>query len=163
MENEDTSESEATFRISVRDTGIGIPAERQKSLFQKFNQADSSTTRRFGGTGLGLAISKKLVELMGGAIGVSSAPGRGSTFWFTVRLPLDRTAPPRPLPKIDLSAHRMLVVDDMASDRRILHGRQLQSRQIQFDLAGSAMEALGAPPRGQPIRRSATKSRSSIS
>jgi signal transduction histidine kinase/DNA-binding response OmpR family regulator len=141
VENEDTTESEANFRISVHDTGIGIPAEKQNLLFQKFSQADSSTTRKFGGTGLGLAISKKLVEMMGGAIGISSSPGQGSTFWFTVRLPLDRTPLPGRLRAIDLTACRMLVVEDNEVNRRILC-EQLRSREIRFDIASSAMEAL---------------------
>jgi two-component system sensor histidine kinase/response regulator len=110
-------------------------------LFEKFSQADISTTRKFGGTGLGLAISKKLVELMGGAIGLSSEVGHGSTFWFTLRLPLDRSAPPRPLPKIDLATYRMLVVEDNDVNRRILR-EQLHSRRIRFDEACTPMQAL---------------------
>ena len=74
-------------RIAVKDTGIGVPPEKLAILFNKFTQADTSTTRRYGGTGLGLAISKQLVELMGGSIHVESREGCGSTFWF--RLPLD--------------------------------------------------------------------------
>ena len=116
------TETEATVRFAVQDTGIGLSPEAQASLFQSFTQADSSTTRKFGGTGLGLAISKQLTELMGGAIGVESQPGAGSTFWFTVPLGLQPEAPASAdaLAPQDLHGRRLCIVDDSPLNRRIL-------------------------------------------
>ncbi len=112
----------AELLFSVKDTGIGIPAEAVGRLFRSFSQVDASTTRRFGGTGLGLVISKRLAELMGGAMWVESEPGRGSTFSFTLRAGL---VPSKPRvyaggAKATLKGRRLLIVDDNATNRRIL-------------------------------------------
>jgi PAS domain S-box-containing protein len=107
------------MRVSVRDTGIGIAEEARERLFNAFEQADGSTTRRFGGSGLGLAISRHLVELMGGQIGVESAPGKGSTFWFTLPLKAAASAPGVAHPG-ELAGRRVLVVDDNATNAEIL-------------------------------------------
>ena len=113
------SERRTRVRVSVRDTGVGIPREAQGRLFQPFTQADGSSTRRFGGAGLGLAISRQLVELMGGQIGFESEPGRGST--FTVELEFAPSGAPAAGTRPTLPpGHRVLVVDDHAPTRRIL-------------------------------------------
>jgi PAS domain S-box-containing protein len=111
----------ATLRFVVRDTGIGIPREKLPHIFEKFMQVDASTTRKYGGTGLGLAISRRLIQLMGGEIGVESEIGRGSAFWFVVRLQRQHLiAEQTPLPPADLNGARVLIVDDNATNREIL-------------------------------------------
>jgi PAS domain S-box-containing protein len=116
------NENEVVLRFSIRDTGIGIPANKQATLFQKFTQVDASTTRKYGGTGLGLAISKQLAELMGGQIGLTSSPGQGSEFWFTVRLGRqpEGAQPADSLPLADIRAAHVLIVDDNATNCGVL-------------------------------------------
>jgi two-component system sensor histidine kinase/response regulator len=123
---EDAQADELLLRFSVQDTGIGISPEQRMLLFQSFQQADSSTTRKYGGTGLGLVISKRLAELMGGQVGVDSEPGRGSTFWFTARLGRGADQPRRWLAQPDLQGRRILVVDDNAPAREVM-GEMLRS------------------------------------
>jgi CheY-like chemotaxis protein len=110
----------AHMRIAVSDTGPGIPAEKLGLLFEKFNQLDGSSTRRYGGTGLGLAICKQLVGLMGGSVGVESRLGAGSTFWFSLPLQLDANPHAVPVPATDLQNLRVLIVDDNEVNCRLL-------------------------------------------
>jgi len=113
--------SECTLQFSIRDTGVGIPEENQQLIFEAFQQADRSTTRRFGGTGLGLAISSKLVELMGGEIRMESQVDRGSTFSFTAQFGICDIAPgDEKEHSLSLADTSVLVVDDNATNRRIL-------------------------------------------
>jgi PAS domain S-box-containing protein len=110
------------LRVEVADTGIGVTAEQRSRLFRPFSQADTSTTRRFGGTGLGLSICRRLIEMMGGTIGVESSPVSGSCFWFEVTLEL---APwlPAPFEAIELADCEVLLVDDHPVNRRIIQGQ----------------------------------------
>ncbi|MCH8829755.1 MAG: PAS domain-containing protein, partial [Planctomycetes bacterium] len=126
----------------VSDTGIGIPEHLLKQIFRAFEQADTSTTRRFGGTGLGLAISSRLTELMGGRIWAESTVGAGSTFHFTARFELSDVSIDSTIPSLKkLTGMRVLVVDDNATNRHILE-EMLQMRGMEPILAGSAVEAL---------------------
>jgi two-component system sensor histidine kinase/response regulator len=133
---------EAMLRLEVRDTGIGIPKERQHLLFQPFSQVDASTTRNYGGTGLGLSIVRELVHAMLGTVAVSSAPSAGSMFWFTIKVGTALT-PVEPAAErfTALIGTRILIVDDNANSRRILE-RQLSARGMLVTTAGSAQEAL---------------------
>ncbi len=115
------TEKDVKILFSVKDTGIGIPDNKIGILFNKFTQADSSTTRQYGGTGLGLAISKQLSEIMGGEIGVKSEAGKGSEFWFTVRMKLQPENSQNTLPVLaNLNGVKVLVVDDNATNREML-------------------------------------------
>ena len=141
-------------RFSVIDTGIGLSEEQMGRLFQAFEQADTSTTRRHGGTGLGLAISKRLAQLMGGEVGVASQPGKGSTFWFTAYLGKgDRTTPRVARP--DLVGARLLIIDDNAQAREVLAG-MLTTMTFAADEAPSGQQGIEmvrqADEQGKPYR-----------
>ncbi|MDP3856787.1 MAG: CHASE domain-containing protein [Stagnimonas sp.] len=144
------SEHRQLLRIAVRDTGIGIAADRQDRLFKTFSQVDASTTRRYGGSGLGLAICKRLAERMGGSVGVESQAGRGSLFWFSfvadsdpawappAMAPAQRAAPTTPL--------RILVAEDNALNQQVAL-RMLASLGYRADLAANGLEAVEAVQR----------------
>ena len=139
-------EQDTTLRFEVADTGIGIPEDKQHRLFERFSQVDTSVSRRFGGSGLGLAICKKLVDLMGGTIGVSSRDGWGSTFWFTVTLPF----PPARVPVAAVvsalpspRAGRILLVEDIDINQRLAYAL-LDARGHSVDIVQDGAEAVAA-------------------
>jgi PAS domain S-box-containing protein len=156
VEAGERAKSAVALRFLVADTGIGIPSEKQARIFEAFEQGDTSTTREYGGTGLGLAIASRIVERMGGRIAVDSEPGRGSRFRFTARvaLPPRRAAGQRPLPA-PLRGLRVLVVDDNATNRRILEETLVHWRMSPEVVTGAdeAVAALGrAARRRRPFR-----------
>jgi PAS domain S-box-containing protein len=139
-------DGEACLEFAVRDTGIGVPPSGVERLFQPFGQADASMSRRFGGTGLGLAISKNLVEMMGGTIRVDSEVGKGSTFSFSVRLPLAKELPveiegPLALPTTASGPLRILLVEDNPANQK-LATYILQDRGHRVEIAGDGEEAV---------------------
>ena len=134
------SDGLAHLRVEVSDTGIGIAPEAQARLFDAFTQADASTTRRYGGTGLGLAISKRIIELLGGAIGIDSRIGEGTTFWFTI--PCTRSGHlPEPVDTGALGGLRVLVADDSRASRVMLE-QTLMDAGMSVQVARDADEAL---------------------
>ncbi|HEX6736100.1 MAG TPA: response regulator [Azonexus sp.] len=142
--------NEVCLRFEVEDTGIGIEPAVQEKLFSVFEQADNSTSRQFGGTGLGLSITRKLAGLMGGAAGVTSTPGVGSTFWFTARLRLGAAAaPPPPAPEgaaerilaRDYRSSRILLVEDEIINREVALSL-LSDAGLQVDVAVDGLEAV---------------------
>jgi PAS domain S-box-containing protein len=152
VDAEASGKSKYRIELAVRDTGIGIPANRMDQLFTSFSQVDASTTRRFGGTGLGLAISKRLVELMGGTISVESKPKKGST--FRISLPVAAAEVPTRIP-IDeglqhLAGKRILIVDDNATNREIVtrHARSWGMEPVAVELPVAALELIA---QGEPF------------
>jgi PAS domain S-box-containing protein len=139
------TDTEATLKFKITDTGIGIPAGIQSRLFSPFTQADSSTSRKFGGTGLGLAICRQLVHLMGGEIGIESEPGKGSTFWFTATfsLPPAGEKPEEPSSS-GLDGLHVLIVDDNETNRTILQHQITSGNMVARSVAtpGEALHAL---------------------
>jgi two-component system, sensor histidine kinase and response regulator len=146
--------TDAVLHVSVADTGVGIPVDKQTMIFDAFNQADGSTTRRYGGTGLGLTISARLVAMMGGRIWVESEPGRGSTFHFTMRAEVRPEHATTTAAPTALVGRSVLVADDNATNRRIFDKalRKWQMMPTLVDSGRAAVDAvLEAERRGEPF------------
>ena len=150
---DDQPRDSVRLRFDIQDTGIGIPPEKVVNLFNAFTQVDASTTRKYGGTGLGLSICKRLIELMGGAIGVNSTEGVGSTFWFMLPLPIVSTDAQDSLDGL-LAGRNVLVVDDNATNRRLLEIllQHWQCQSLRVDSGEAALECLRAcQARGEAV------------
>ncbi len=135
------TDHDVLIKASVQDTGVGLTAEQMARLFQSFQQADTSTSRKYGGTGLGLAISKQLAHLMGGEVGVESQVGKGSTFWFTARLRKSAAVARKRVLAPELRGRRVLVVDDNEAARRLLDDL-LSGMHLTVDQVASGAEAV---------------------
>ena len=151
LELESETDDHASLHFTVRDTGIGIPIEKQLKIFEAFEQADGSTTRKYGGTGLGLTITRQLVKMMGGRVWVESEPDRGSQFHFTVSFELQPRSSELGLPQqaINLEEISVLVVDDNLTNRRILEKTLLywKAKPTVVESAFEALEALQTSPK----------------
>ena len=141
---------EARMRLEVRDTGIGVRGDQVQRIFSRFTQADASVSRQFGGTGLGLAISKRIIDGLGGAIGVADNPGGGAVFWFEITAPV--ADPARPAAPVDAAtlylerSARVLLVDDNPNNRELI-STLLAPFDLQIDTAGNGIEAVAAVER----------------
>ena len=156
VEMESETDDHASLHFTVRDTGIGIPIEKQRKIFEAFEQADGSTTRKYGGTGLGLTITRKLVKMMGGRVWLESEPDKGSRFHFTVSFELQPTSSQLGFPEqaIDLEGLSVLVVDDNLTNRRILE-KTLLYWKMKPTVVASAFDGVGSltesPETGNPV------------
>lgn len=145
----ETRWSDGRFRAEVTDSGIGVSPEKIDALFERFTQADASTTRNYGGTGLGLAISRHLIEMMGGEIGATSRPGEGSTFWFEVPLPVaEAEGGVEAQTTIDLpKGLRVLMADDAPANRELIKAI-LGPWAVDLETVENGAEAVQAASRG---------------
>jgi PAS domain S-box-containing protein len=151
IRTEEQTDNQILLYCAVRDTGIGLNEEQIKQLFNRFSQADTSITRKFGGTGLGLVISKKLAELMGGEVGVESEPGHGSTFWFTAQMGKGSGQQRKLALSADLQGRRVLVVDDNENARHVL-AELLGNMGLKVEQASSGKTAIEAVSRAEVLK-----------